>query len=239
MASALEVLKPKPQATTRGGLNAAMIYEVALLDSKSRVGEPIFCMFNPYEYTVSKSNSFEEKKAAKGKKTPPAELSKSGPQTLKLNLLFDTYEQGADVSLVTNKLWKLMAVDQNKTKDKKDKPNAPLVAFEWGGVFRFVAFITDMTQKFTLFNQNGVPMRATVDITFTQYVDEEDYPNQNPTSGDGPINQVWRVRGGDRLDNIAAEVYGDPGKWSDIARANDLLDPLALRPGQYLKLPMS
>ncbi|MCE7983088.1 MAG: hypothetical protein DYG89_18035, partial [Caldilinea sp. CFX5] len=143
MASALEALKPRPQATTRGGLNAAMIYEVALLDSKQRVGDPIFCMFNPYEYTVSKSNSFEEKKAAKGKKTPPAELSKSGPQTLKLNLLFDTYEQGADVSLVTNKLWKLMAVDQNKTKDKKDKPNAPLVAFEWGGVFRFVAFITD------------------------------------------------------------------------------------------------
>ena len=71
-----------------------------------------------------------------------------------------------------------------------------------------------MTQKFTLFKNDGTPVRAQVDVTFTQYTDLDDYPRQNPTSGGGPIERIWRVVAGwRRLDLIAAEVYHDAGKW--------------------------
>ena len=39
----------------------------------------------------------------------------------------------------------------------------------------------------------GVPVRATADITFTQYVDTNDYPAQNPTSGGGPIERIRTI----------------------------------------------
>jgi nucleoid-associated protein YgaU len=45
------------------------------------------------------------------------------------------------------------------------------------------------------------------------------------------------VRSGDRIDNIANEEYGDPGKWRPIAEANDMDDPDQLEPGHVLVIP--
>jgi nucleoid-associated protein YgaU len=113
----------------------------------------------------------------------------------------------------------------------------PEVAFEWG-VFRFVAVITEMTQKFTLFKLDGTPVRAKVDVTFTQHKDVNDYPGQNPTSGGGPIQRIRQVIAGDRLDTIAFEVYGDATRWRNIAEHNQINNPLDLHPGQQLAIPM-
>ena len=128
---------------------------------------------------------------------------------------------------------------ETKTRDDQDESKKippPYVAFEWG-VFRFVSVITNMTQKFTLFKMDGTPVRAKVDITFSQFNDINDYPKQNPTSGGGPINRVWRVVAGDRLDLIAATVYGDSTRWRRIAERNNIVNPLALRTGQQLLIP--
>ena len=131
--------KPKAIQTTRGSLAPAEIYRVQLLPPHKRTNDkPLRCMFNPFEYSVSKSNSFKELKAAKGKNTPPAELTQAGSQTLKLNLTFDTYSSGDDVSWETNKLWQLMKVSEKYKNDCKDKESPPLVIFEWG-VFQFMA----------------------------------------------------------------------------------------------------
>jgi nucleoid-associated protein YgaU len=110
------------------------------------------------------------------------------------------------------------------------------VAFEWGG-FRFVAVITTMSQKFTMFRQDGKPVRATVEVTFRQDRDPNEEPLQNPTSGGGEVERVWRVVAGERLDTIAYEVYGDATKWRLIAEYNQLVDPLRLRGGQQLSIP--
>lgn len=207
-------------------------------------GDEIQCMFNPFRYTLSKTNTFKEQKTANGKNSPKAELSQAGAQTLKLELIFDTYGSDKDVSVITDQLWALMRVADDARPDKRpadpnDKREVPLVAFQWG-VFFFVSYITNMTQTFTLFTPKGIPVRAKVDITFTQYTDIDDRRKargQNPTSGGGPVNRVHRVVAGDRLDLIAQTVYRDPSKWRNIAEYNTLVDPFALRPGQMLTLP--
>ncbi len=224
---------------TKGGLTPARIFEVD--DQRNPVNSDlkVNCMFNPFEYTLTKSNSYKESEATKGASAPKAEFSKGGPQTLQVALFFDTYDGGGNVRTETDKLWKMMAVKkkENKKPDEKDSP--PMVAFTWAS-FYFVAYITNMKQTFTLFTHEGIPVRAKVDITFTQYIDEADvWPGQNPTSGGGPINRLWRVVGGERIDLIAAQVYGDATKWRLIAEHNQLVDPLALRPGQLLAIPLS
>jgi hypothetical protein len=151
-------------------------------------------------------------------------------------LIFDTYEKGTDVSQVTNDLWKFMMTKTQQASSKNKKVEPPQVAFRWG-VFEFVSYITNMTHKFTLFKKDGTPVRANVDVTFTQYTDVDDYSPQNPTSGGGPIERVWQVVAGERLDTISAEVYQNAGKWRLIADHNHLRDPLALRPGMRLRIP--
>lgn len=221
---------------TRGGLVPARIYEVNQNNDEVLTGISVSCMFNPFEYSVSKSNTFDENPRNQGD-TPHGEFFKSGAQTLRLTLIFDTYEAKEDVSLTTNKLWKFMLTKSQRQVRQNEKVEPPQVAFEWG-VFKFVSYITSMTQRFTLFNDKGVPVRANVDITFTQYTDVDDYKRQNPTSGGGTIERVWRVVASDRLDTIAAEAYNDATKWRLIAERNRIINPLALKPGQQLHIPL-
>ncbi|MCU0484573.1 MAG: LysM peptidoglycan-binding domain-containing protein [Anaerolineales bacterium] len=220
---------------TVGNLVPAKIFEVDSSGNRKGGGISVDCMFNPFEYTVSKSNTYEEK-SRNNSNVPAVEFKKGGPQSLKLSLTFDTYEKNQDVSLITNKLWKFMESSTRQGSGEDAKVPPPEVAFEWG-VFRFVAVITQMTQKFTLFKVDGTPVRAKVEITFTQHVDVNDYPAQNPTSGGGPIQRVRQVIAGDRLDTIAYEMYGDATKWRLIAEYNRINDPLALQPGRRLTIP--
>lgn len=221
---------------TRSNLQAARIYEVTSSGEEKGGGVSVGCMFNPFEYTVSKTNTYKEESRNRSD-VPSFEFEKAGPQTLKLTLLFDTYEDDEDVSLETNKLWKLMESKTRREGNRTKKVPPPEVAFEWG-VFRFVAVITIMKQKFTLFKLDGTPVRADVDVTFTQHKDINDYPNQNPTSGGGDIERVWRIVAGDRMDTIAFAVYGDATRWRAIAEYNQLDDPLALKSGRQLIIPM-
>jgi len=221
---------------TRGNLVPAKIYQRNESGEPSGKGLSIDCMFNPYEYTVSKSNTFREKPKSRAD-IPHVEFVSAGAQTLKLSLIFDTYETGEDVSWITNQLWKFMLTKGQRRVRQNEKVPPPQVAFEWG-VFRFVSYITSMTQRFTLFKQDGTPVRAKVDVVFTQYVDDDDYPRQNPTSGAGPTERIHRVTAGDRLDLIAWKVYRDATKWRAIAAHNKIINPLALQSGQHLRIPL-
>lgn len=230
---------------TKGNLKPARIVKVNDTTLTPDESTYVKCMFNPYEYTLSKSNTFKEEETANGGNTPKAELTKAGAQTLKLTLIFDTYGktsksgESKDVSLETDKLWEFMRPTETAEKDETAKKHAPLVAFQWG-VFFFISYITNMTQKFTLFTPAGMPVRAKVDITFTQYtdvVDRREQTWQNPTSGSGPIDRIHRVVAGERIDLIAHEVYGSATKWRHIAKYNNLVSPDQISPGDQLLIP--
>jgi hypothetical protein len=51
----------------------------------------------------------------------------------------------------------------------------------------------------------------------------------------------YQVRDGDRIDNVAADLIGDPGLYWRIADANAAIDPgeLTRRPGRWLRITMA
>jgi hypothetical protein len=213
--------------TTRGGLAPAVIINMDTY-------ETVRCMFNPNEYTLTKQNRWERGET-KGKNVPRLKFSQGGSQTLKLQLFFDTYAEGIDVRLHTELLWRMMMVNSNKVNPRSNKSEPPPVTFQWGGLI-FTAVITSLSQKYTLFLQDGTPVRTTVDITLEQLADDQDFPRQNPTSG-GEVLRTRIVRAGERLDLIAYQEYEDATQWRRIAEANGLRHPLRLRPGQQLVIP--
>jgi nucleoid-associated protein YgaU len=213
---------------TKGDLAPATIENLATHDK-------VYCMFNPNEYTLSKTNQFSTDNV-KGKNTPKVKFSQGGAEELKLQLFFDTYAEGTDVRKHTQTLWKMMMVSDEKKNQTNNKSEPPHVAFDWGA-FHFEAVIKTLSQKFTLFLEDGTPVRTTVDVTFQQVEDKQDHHGQNPTSGGGPPIKTHIVQAEDRLDLIAAKVYGDPTQWRLIARENGLVHPLRLREGQQLVIP--
>lgn len=220
--------------STKGGLTPAKIY-----DAGDKSNEVEF-MFNPHQYTVTLAHKFKED-AGKGGKQSKVELTQVGQKELTLpKVIFDTYatDKGAgekeDVSKKTDKLLALMEPLENNQGSNSQKYQARSVIFEWGG-HSFECYIESVKQTFTLFTQTGVPVRAEVEIKLKHVPPEQ--KRQNPTSGGGPIQRIWRVKSGDRLDVIAAEVYNDATLWRKIADYNELDSPLALRPGMELSIP--
>jgi contractile injection system tube protein/LysM domain-containing protein len=196
------------------------------------------CLFNPKEYSVSKSNKWSVP-PAKGKQLGEYEFGGGDPAKMTLQLLFDTFESGDDVRKVyTDKVWQLMWVDASLTDHQSgQRGRPPRVQFQWGEAFGFEAVITSITQKFILFKENGVPVRATLDVSFQQIKDDLFYPKQNPTSGGTGGGRQVTVKEGDTLTGIAYAEYGDSNNWRPIADANRLTQVRRLRPGMVLEIP--
>jgi len=197
--------------------------------------EEIKCLFNPNEYTFSKRNTWVSK-MVKGRNVPSLEFGGGDSIELKMQLFFDTYTAGGDVRTVTNKIWKLMNINTKLADMTTTKGRPPMVEFQWGATWSFKAVITNISQKFTLFRENGIPVRATLDVDFLQAKEEGRYPGQNPTTKGNPGYRRRIVREGDTLDWIAFDEYGDSSLWRHIADVNNLDNPMNLLPGQVLAI---
>jgi hypothetical protein len=195
-------------------------------------------MFNPKELTVSKQNNWKQGSNPKTN-IPDCEFSGGGAASLKLQLFFDTYPEGEDVrKKYTDRIYKLTQVDAALKDKKSGKGRPPTVRFQWGRTIGFDAVIASLSQRFTLFlPSSGIPVRAVLDITFSQVKDELFYPPQNPTSGGDGGERVWTVKEGDTLAWIAFSAYNNPNEWRRIAAANRLTQVRRLTPGTPLVIP--
>lgn len=194
-------------------------------------------MFNPTEYSFSKQVNWSTARE-RGANVPKLEFEGGQPAQLTLRLFFDTGETGDDVrEKYTNALWELAMVSRQKTDPATNKGRPPECSFQWGKVWSFKAVVTNLTQNFTMFLEDGTPTRATMDLTLKQVEDLDRFPAQNPTSGGVAGYRTRVVRQGETLDLIAAEEYGESHRWRFIATVNDIDDPRRLAAGAVLSLP--
>jgi hypothetical protein len=202
-------------------------------------GGQIDCMFNPTTFAFATTNRWESDQIP-GKSTPSLRFAGGSGGTFSLNLVFDTTGTGTAVSTYTNKLLKLMEVDTTLAGYDEAKRNGrpPWVKFHWGThLHSFKAVITSTNITFTYFSNEGMPLRANVDLSLEQFEPDANWGPQNPTSGTPKPKRTHQVQVGDTLDRIAARYYGDSTKWRDIATLNGISDPLDLQPGRLLSIP--
>ena len=199
--------------------------------------QKVECLFNPTEYAFSKSVGWSET-GERGGNVPTLEFTGGEPATLSLKLFFDTGDTGADVrTKYTNALWDLAMVNRQKLDPVTGKGRPPRCTFEWGTAWSFEAVVTSISTNFTMFQEDGTPTRATVDLSLKQAKDPGKFPAQNPTSGGIAGHKRHVVQQRESLDLIAAQEYGQASHWRHIAEANGIDDPMRLRPGMVLVLP--
>lgn len=214
---------------------------------KGNVGQPFEVQFNPTEYGLTKGAKFAEV-AIPGLDSPILQFVNGENEKLTLELFFDTTDEGgtgADAVSVTTQVdnfYRLVKVDG-------DMHAPPIVRVTWGDKFpgvttdrneqpmaAFDAVVESVQRKYTLFNSEGVPLRATVSVTLREYKTlEEQLLEINLRSADH--TRVHVVRQGETLPQIAYKAYQDPARWRTIADYNHVLNPRDLRPGMLLHLP--
>jgi LysM repeat protein len=197
--------------------------------------EEVECLFNPNEYTFQRSNTWTQKKV-KGENLPNLEFGGGDSATLSMSLFLDTTTTGGDVRDTTTKIRELMDIDENATDMTSVKGRPPMVEFHWGRIWTFKAVITRISEKYTLFRDDGIPVRATVDVSFLQAKEDGVYAAQNPTTMGTSGYKRITVKEGDTIDWIAFEEYGDSNMWRYIADTNGLDNPGKLKPGQVLTI---
>jgi hypothetical protein len=196
------------------------------------------CLFNPSDLALTQNNAWAADRMP-GKGVPTLRYTGAGSGSLRLTLFFDTTDTGKPVTEYTSKIVKLMEVNTSLPGSNASTNNArpPWVVFHWGDFHSFKAVVSALELTFEYFSNSGTPLRARAALTLTQYQDETAFAAQNPTSGTPRPHRVHRVQPGETLDRISAIHLGDSTKWRSIAEANEIEDPLALRPGSLLVIP--
>jgi nucleoid-associated protein YgaU len=199
-------------------------------------GESGGIFFNPNQYSITKKVTWKQDKMP-GFNVSRPQFERGEPLQLQLSLLFDSYEAGTDVRDLTSKVAQLTQVAA-----KASRP--PIVRIIWGpdkphfAGLPFTGVVETVTQKFTLFLDDGTPVRATLDLTLHETrAPDKQTKDTNPNTGSPFRPRTWVVKRGDSLWGIAASEYNDPAKWRPIALENKIVNPRELKSGAILLIP--
>ena len=206
---------------------------------------PIEVLFNPNAYSISKSVSWSAATGAgnaagqtdRRKNAPALQFGGGQSRTLSLELFFDTTEETdnakKDVRSLTNNIVKLTRIVRDL-----DPQRPPVCVVSWGketppgSDFPFTGVVSQLTQRFNLFMADGRPVRASLTVAFTEYLD----PTKDELEND-PEFTTRLVKRGDTLSSIAGQVYRDPTNWRVIAEANGVDDARRIAVGVRLNIP--
>jgi nucleoid-associated protein YgaU len=197
------------------------------------LNEEVRCSFNPSEYTVAKSATWNRTPVRGAESASTPEFVGTNPRSLQLELFFDEFESEGDVSVDVDRIlgW------TNPTRDSisANRPSPPIVYFQWGTKSLFNAYIRTVSARYTHFRSDGTPLRAHVSLAFEEI--PSDPPRQNPTSGGEPGKRTHNVAASDSLPWIAYKHFRDPTLWRGIASFNRIVDPGRLRVGSTIVIP--
>jgi hypothetical protein len=197
------------------------------------VGGRVTFAFNPQEYTISKSASWNRFKQPGSAQTSIPTFQGSGPRQMSLEIFLDaTYSTNGSVQDDVDLLF--TTLKPTMLSRILGKPSPPFVMFGWGKQMGFMSYMESITAQFTLFRPDGTPIRATCSLSMQEI--PMSLPSQNPTSG-GAARRTRTTVSGDTLQSIAYREYGKPTMWRALAEVNGIEDPTRIPVGTTLLIP--
>ncbi len=125
---------------------------------------------NPSSINITDGVHYDKKstvfKELEGRRAPLSQYTTHNARELSVQLLFDTYT--SELSETEKKDVKKEYIDEflKLIANKEGKP--PLVFFSWGSI-QFKGVVTKMNYTYTMFTREGKPVRASMNLTLTEY----------------------------------------------------------------------
>jgi hypothetical protein len=224
-------------------------------------GAAIPCLVNPDSVVIRRLAGLRQRRTPGGLVTgtrlsdDPLTVTGGGRTEIELDLLFDislvrTPNPPTTVQDLTRPLWELA-----ENAAEAEYPQPRVVRVVWGKSWNIPVVVAAVSERFERFTVTGVPERSWVRLRLIRVGEPElpaDATNGRPLTGpdaalrlgDVPEDQVTfhEVLGGEgesaeRLDEIAARYYGEPGLWRVLAVFNQIDDPLQLEAPSVIRVP--
>jgi hypothetical protein len=210
--------------------------------------EGVEVQFNPTEFTLEKGVQIADINIP-GLDSPLLQFVRGQAEKMSVDLFFDTTENGTgegatSVTTLTDQIYSLVKVEPGGHAP-------PICTFIWNASFpgaditptagnqrrnEFQCIIDSIKQKFTFFNPDGIPLRATLTLSMREYKTLDDQLFQlNLSSPDRSHSHVTGRN--DTLARLAARYYLKPSEWRAIADGNEIYDPRRLGTGLFLRVP--
>ena len=211
----------------------------------------IYVLYNPNTYVQERRTQYSEATGISSN-APSIQFVHGSTEVLSMELFFDTFSAGAeaggtaldklklgatsllpspaktDVREYTSKIYDLMLIN-------KETHVPPLLKVEWSSL-QFTGHLVSCSQRFVKFNELGTPVRATLNVTFMEYMEPNKIAEMTPK--ESPDTAKYRtISQGDSLWQLSGKEYGECSSWRLIAKANGIENPRLLATGTMLKLP--
>jgi len=218
-------------------------------------GKPIYVQYNPNEFSLDKGVQLAEINIP-GLDAPLQQFIRGQAEKLTVELFFDTTDDGMgkrvkSVTEYTDQISMLAKIES-------DSHAPPVVTFCWNDSFpgglvpaktseaggksnqsrtSFTGVVESVRQKFTLFNPDGVPLRATVNLTLREYRTlPEQLKQLNRNSPDKSHSHPLQAE--ETLSAIAGRYWRRSDAWRHIADENEIEDPRRVEVGRVLNIPV-
>lgn len=218
---------------------AAIYYQENEID-KDFSGK-IDIMFNPEKYKIIRNVNYNKDNMNYGgglKDYPFVNFTGGSLDKLNLELIINRYNfvhysnaikyKSRDID-ITGDVRKIKAL----TLIKPNLHQPPMCKFSWSS-FKFVGYVTSVSVEYTMFLDDGTPVRAKIALEilgFEEGIDSK-VPYESPDR-----TKVKILKENQQLWQIAAEEYNDASKWREIAAANNIDNPLYIKSGTELIVP--
>jgi nucleoid-associated protein YgaU len=204
--------------------------------ARKDTGETLTFHYNPSDITMTKSSDWKATPTKGAKKGVKAEFTGTNPREVKMQLhlegwaINDPGKVSKDVETLFH--W----TNPTQPSQDKNKSQPPILILQWGPqAHYFPCYLKSVSAKFTMFDAQGNPLRAVVDISLGET--PESSQAQNPTSGSLTGRRRHTMVAGDSLQSVAWTEYGDATLWRVLAEANGIDDPFRITPGRVLLIP--
>jgi hypothetical protein len=221
-------------------------YKSAKFGKENEISSGKFTVLvNPEGYTRSYKIKYKDQQAS-GTKAQQMKFEKVEPEDIEFDFLFDktgalpgTFKATDDAGIQQegkDGVWPDIEQFKKVVYDYKGEIHQPpYLTIQWGELI-FKCVLREMSINFKLFRPDGTPIRATIKAKFTSTVENElRVRAQKDKSPDITHSRI--VKSGDKLPMMCYEVYGEPGYYLQVAKANNLTNFRNLPAGLQIFFP--
>ena len=187
-------------------------------------------MFNPEKFSVTNQAEYKYDHRP-GSTGSEQHFDKISPRSFSFELLIDGTGASGEIRVVDDELKRFKFT----VGYIGDTHHPAYLIINWGS-FVVRCILKSLTINYTLFNPVGIPLRATINASFEEYITPKLEALQNFLSSPD-VTHVRTVKAGDKLDFMSYTIYKDSKYYMELSRVNNLSQFRKLKTGKEIVFP--